>query len=275
MTAILRVFPERTSHTPRDDYVRIGQPDLLPLPDPIDEVHVSCCFSWEKEKAELIAEAWRSVLPRTIVVVGGPALDDPGARFVPGRYVRHGVSISSRGCPNKCPWCLVPEREGKLRLLPICPGWIVQDNAAAAWPRAHFAALIKMLQGQRRAAKFTGGLEARRLTDWHLERLRSIRIRELWFAADTDAALKPLARVAPKLAHLDRRRKRCYVLAGFEGEPPAQAEARLERAYELGFLPFVQLYRGPEGDGPDGPEWRRLRWEWSRAIRILATHRTN
>lgn len=279
---ILRVFPSRTSYTPTDDYVRIGQPDLLPLPDHIDEVHVSCCFSWEKDEAEVMAEAWRAVLPRTIVVVGGPAFDDPGARFVPGRYVKPGVSISSHGCPNKCAWCLVPEREGKLRLLPICPGWIVQDNAAAAWPRDHFRKLVEMLKGQRRAARFSGGLEARRLTDWHIDKLTSLRIKELWFAADTDADLKPLAKVAAKLADLRRDQKRCYVLAGFNGEAVDKAEARLDRVFDLGYMPFVQLYRSvdstvgrfdtKEWSELRTKEWRELRRNWSRPIMVLARH---
>lgn len=273
--SILRVFPTRTTYTPTDDYVRVGQPDLLPLPTPINEVHVSCCFTWNQKKAWTIAEAWHARLPGVTIMLGGPGAEScSGGPFYPGRYVKQGVSISSRGCPNKCPWCLVPEREGKLNLWPICPGYIIQDNNCLAWPRHHFRELVAMLKGQKRAAKFSGGLEARRLKAWHVQLLRGLRIKELWFAADTDRALKPLAKAAAWLKDLRRDQKRCYVLAGYACEPIGKAEARLHRVFELGYMPFIQLYRAPKASGDlgrlDTKEWRDLRRNWSRPITILA-----
>ncbi len=47
---IIRVFPRRTSMTPLDADVRINsEPGLF---DDADEVHVSCLFSWDKDRAE-------------------------------------------------------------------------------------------------------------------------------------------------------------------------------------------------------------------------------
>ena len=276
---ILRVFPRRTTYTPDDEYVRIGEPDLLPVPE-VDEVHVSCLFTWDVDESLRLAEAWHARLPHLpIPDLGGPVFwgDDIGA-FTPGLYVKRGVSLSSRGCPNRCPWCLVPEREGKLRLLDICPGYIVNDNNIAAFPAAHFRKLVSMMRAQKRGIEFKGGLEARRLVGrgaWRLDLLRSVKVREMWFAADSDAGLKPLAAIAPKLEGLRRDQKRCYVLAGFDGESVSRAESRLERVFELGFMPFVQLHRGPESPRPgEGvtAEWRTLRRNWSRPVLVLARH---
>ncbi len=275
---ILRVFPRRTSFTPDDDYVRIGEPDLLPLPSDITECHVSCTFTWDIPLATELARVWASHLPVSCpVYTGGPAIQHSQGDFLPGRYVKLGVSISSRGCPNNCPWCFVPRREGRLRLLPICPGNRVQDNAVMAFPRRHFQDLCRMLKEQH-GIVFAGGLEARRMRRWHVEALRTIdprHIREFWFAADSESALKPLAKALALMGPgWNRRKLRCYVLVGFGGESIAQAEARLEKVWELGCLPFVQVYRPLDAEHHEvAPEWRALRREWSRPAAMFANHK--
>lgn len=124
MKKVIRVFPKRTSHTPIDDMAFIGAP---PLDRPeADEVHISCAFTWDQPKAEDLKMAWSQYYP--VVKVGGPAYDDPCDGFTPGQYLKPGITITSRGCNNHCPWCLVPEREGKIRELAICPGNKIQDN---------------------------------------------------------------------------------------------------------------------------------------------------
>jgi len=102
---ILRVFPRRTSATPDDEYVRIGPPDMLGLPPDVEEVHISVTFTWDVPEALLLYKAWREVHPK--VLLGGPAfgdnrIDDERAAgdFVPGRYLKRGYVITSRGCPN-------------------------------------------------------------------------------------------------------------------------------------------------------------------------------
>ncbi len=278
---ILRVFPRRTSFTPTDEYVRIGEPDMLPLPSDITECHVSGVFTWDAIRAKELAAVWRRELFNTgnvcPVYAGGPGFGCGGGGFFAGRYVKIGVSISSRGCPNNCPWCFVPEREGKLAVLPICPGNIIQDNNVLAFPRAHFKKLCEMLRTQHRIT-FNGGLEARRLRAWHVEALRTIeppRIREFWFAADDESALKPLAKALELMGgDWNRQKLRCYVLVGFGGESVAQAEARLEAVWELGCLPFVQVYRPPDAAQCEIPqEWRALRRKWSRPAAMYATHK--
>lgn len=99
---ILRVFPNRTSYTPTDDMVAIGYPGLLRP----DEVHISVSFTWDKPKAENMLMAWKQFYPD--VSIGGPAYGSQGA-FVPGRYVKHGVTFTSRGCNRSCPWLLLQD----------------------------------------------------------------------------------------------------------------------------------------------------------------------
>ena len=72
MKKILRVFIKKTSHTPIDDYVRIGMPDMF-MPKDISEVHISTVFTWDKQKATILKKNYQAVLPNVPVKVGGPA----------------------------------------------------------------------------------------------------------------------------------------------------------------------------------------------------------
>lgn len=280
MKRILRVFPERTSLTPVDDLAVVGPPGPVPPPK-FDEIHVSCTFTWQLSLAQRIAEAWARRYPQVHIKKGGPAYDDPGREFTPGLYVRFGISISSRGCPNKCPWCFVPKREGKLRLLPICTGNDLQDNNITAWPKQHWQMLVAMLRSQTRI-RFTGGLEAARFKDWHRDGFQALepsQIKEIWFAADTNSALRPLARVADKMKPMfaqykdrGRRKLRCYVMIGYN-ESLRSAEARLERVWALGFLPFAQLYQNGDQRTIYSDDWRKLERKWARPAAMFACHR--
>lgn len=82
---ILRVFPRRTSCTPDDPMVAIGDPGLF-LPE-ADEVHVSVTFTWDRAEGERLREAWAAHY--AVVRLGGPGVDGESPEsFRPGRYLR-------------------------------------------------------------------------------------------------------------------------------------------------------------------------------------------
>ena len=99
---ILRIFPRKTSFTPKDDLVVMGRPELWK--PKVDEVHISCVFTWDRDYSEQLKKEWSQYYP--VVKIGGPAygFDDDG--FVSGRYIREGITFTSRGCDFKCPWCV-------------------------------------------------------------------------------------------------------------------------------------------------------------------------
>jgi hypothetical protein len=97
---------------------------------------------------------------------------------------------------------------------------------------------------------------------WDVEEMRSLRIADLWLACDTKGATKPLE-TAIELLHkggFNQNKIRCYVLIG---DDMAENEARLRRAYELGALPFAQLFQ-PEEEIHYAKEWKRFARMWSR-----------
>lgn len=253
--------------TPNDPYAFVGDPPLW-RPE-ADEAHISVTFTWDIEEGRRLWEAWAQYYP---VQLGGPAFGNNGTNdyFTPGLYVKQGVTFTSRGCNNNCPWCLVPQTEGKLRTIPIAPGHIVQDNNLLQCSAYHRRAVFRMLGSQRKASVFAGGLDARLITDEVADELRGLRIRQVFLAADTDAALKPLAKAIQKLAFLGRQKTRCFVLIAYDGETLEQAETRLRQVWKLGAMPFAQLYRPLDQHIEYSHDWKLLARTWSRPAAMKA-----
>ena len=276
MADVIRVFPDRNKWTPDDEWAFVGEPPFFRPGTAETPVMVSVTFTWWRRRAEEIANSWRMYYSN--VRVGGPAYDDPGGEFVPGMFIKSGCTITTRGCPKKCGWCSVPKREGALRLLPIRPGYIVQDNNllasslsspmyTEAQARAHFDAVFEMLRGQKRVCSFNGGLDKHFLKDWHVPYFDSIPIGELWWACDEPDDFRWLERVKELFAHVPMRKMRCYTMIGYKGETLAESEKRIERVFELGFMPFSQLYQPPDANVPTkiyGADWKAVNRKWSR-----------
>lgn len=262
---ILRVFPRKTAATPDDDMVRIARaPNFF---DEADEVHISVTWTYDLPIAEKLAHQWKHVAP---VSMGGPAYDDPGGDFVPGMYVKKGYVMTSRGCPNHCWFCSVPKREGTIRELPLTEGHNLLDSNILACSDEHVKAVFRMLaEGKkkyRKPVEFTGGLEAARLKQWHVEALRELRPKQLFFAYDTPDDLEPLVQ-AGKMLHAagftgTSHCLRAYVLCGFKGDTFSAAKKRLEQTVAAGFFPMAMLYRDKTGNRDD--EWARWQRKFAR-----------
>jgi hypothetical protein len=260
---MIRVFPRRTKWTPVDELAFVGEPPLPGLRPPDMPVRVSVTFTWDYAEGQRLLDSWRQYY--TDVQIGGPALCDMGGEFVPGRFLKEGVTITSRGCPFNCQWCLVPKREGDIRELPIRAGHIVQDNNLLACSEKHIRAVFDMLGKQQQSITFAGGLDSKLLKPWHIELLRSIRLHEMWFASDTEKAMRRLGRIANMLSVFPQNKKRCYVLIGYEGESIETAARRLEAVYAMGFLPFAQLYQPADKPAPVRSQaWHDLKRKWMR-----------
>ena len=258
---MIRVFPRKTKWTPGDDLSIIGDPGLFR--PPIQPVKISCTFTWDIPECERLFRAWSTYYPD--VELGGPAFGDLGETFEPGVFVKHGITFTSRGCAKECDWCLVPKREGWIRELPIKEGHDIADNNLLACSRNHIENVFKMLKGQPKPVKFSGGLDVDMLQDWHVYLLKSIRLKFAWFACDYPGALKNIERAAYLLSDFSTEKKRCYVLIGFKDEPIKHAEKRLEAVYNFGYLPMAMLYRSNDMEKKEWSEdWLKLRRYWSR-----------
>ncbi len=251
---IIRVFPRRTNATPTDENARVGYPGLF---DECDEVHISVTFSWDIPLAEKLYKAWSAIAPTKI---GGPALGDRGEEFESGMYLKKGYTITSRGCPNHCWFCDVWKREGKIRELQIKEGNNILDSNLLACSQKHQEEVFKMLLTQKNV-RFTGGLEAKRFTQWHVFWLLTIKPKAVFFAFDTFDDWEPLVDAVTllknnkiKLNHIYR----CYVLIGYGSDTLTKAESRLKAVLSLGLMPQAMLF-----NRRIDTQWRKLQREWA------------
>jgi len=260
---IARVFPRRTTATPDDELAFTTPPPKI-LSD-IDEVHVSVTFTYDMEKAKQLAEAWQKTgLP---VLLGGAAFNEPGGEFIPGRYLKQGYVITSRGCPNRCHFCSVPKREGyTLRELDIKDGFNILDDNLLACSEKHIKEVFEMLKRQTEKPIFTGGLEARLLKQWHVDLLREVKPKRMYFAYDTPDDYEPLIQAGILLRDggitKASQSARCYVLVGYAGDTMEKAEKRLRDTWKAGFFPFAMLYRNEKGEVRQ--EWKKFQRLWAR-----------
>jgi hypothetical protein len=256
---MIRVFPRRTKWTPDDELAFVGDPPLFRPQG--RTVYISVTFTWDISEASRLYCAWNQFYPD--VFVGGPAWANHPGEFDPGKFLKEGVTITSRGCPWKCPWCFVPKREGEIKELEIKDGWIVQDNNLLACSKEHQEKVFKMLLRQRDRIEFAGGLDGHFLSTWHIDWFKKLRVRQFWFACDHSDSFKRLEKISDLMADFPERKKRCYVMIGYDGESIRDAETRLEKVYSMGFLPFSQLYQGEKWiEYPK--EWKKLNRKWSR-----------
>jgi len=126
----------------------------------------------------------------------------------------------------------------------------------------HIEKVFEMLKGQKGIC-FKGGLEARRITPKIAEGLRGLRIAELWLACDYPGALKPLKTSVEilKKAGFTRSHLHSYVLIG---DDMAENESRLRQVYEIGCMPFAQLYQPRQELLTYKKEWKLFARKWSR-----------
>ena len=268
--SVIRVFPRRTTATPVDPLAFIGEPPFPELLPPADRVEVSCTFTWDMPAARRLVKSWRRFFPD--VRLGGPATDDCPGDFEPGRFLRPGYVITSRGCPNRCSFCLVPDREGPLRTLPIHDGWDVLDNNLLACPQAHIDAVLEMLARQPVKARYTGGLEALRLSADIARQIVEVGFDIAYTAYDRPPQRRHVQRAVAALRYFggwsERQAQRkigVYVLCGYSGDSEVAIEKRLRWIVGLGATPFPMFYRAPEARrDPRIDEMKRSLRKWMR-----------
>jgi len=267
---IIRVFPSRTNATPDDTDVAINR--LPYFFEEADQIHISVAFTWHLPIAEWLETQWRHVAP---VQIGGPAMGMKGEDFIPGKYIKEGYVITSRGCPNRCWFCSVWRREGQeIRELKITEGYNLLDDNILACSEKHIKAVFTMLadgkKKYKKSVELTGGLEASLLRQWHVDALKKLKPKRIFFAYDTPDDLEPL-RIAGKMLFsagwsLKGQTLRAYVLCGYNGDTFEAAEKRMNETIKAGFVPMAMLYRNH--GGKYDINWRRWQRQWVRPALI-------
>lgn len=258
---MIRVFARKTKKSPRDKDAYYGGPPLWQTKEP---VQVSCTFTYDRPRAEMLADQWSAAgYP---VEVGGAAYNHPGGPFTRGQFLKPGCIITSRGCNNDCWFCAVPKREGEIREIPITEGHDICDGNLLQCSEQHIRAVFKMLGDQKQKATFTGGLEAALLKDWHIHLLATIKPKIVFVAYDTPDDYEPLVQAAkmlkPAVFTPKSHNLQCYVLIGYPKDTIPKAEKRLREVLSLGLTPFAMLYKDEQGKTKYG--WSQFQRQWCR-----------
>lgn len=256
---IARVFPTRTEMSPTDDLAFFGDPELF-MPKGITEVHISWVFSWDEQEVQRLADEWSRIAP---VKIGGPASGMRGEEFVPGMYLQHGNVITSRGCYRHCPHCSVPDREGRVRELPIHEGYNILDDNLFSCSRKHIEGVFEMLAGQKNRPMFTGGIDPAAMNKWKTDLLLKSRPKQIYTAYDTPDDYPALLKFKELISGTrldDRHRTGCYCLIGYGEDTFKDAERRLKQIIDLGFQPYAMLYA--DGKGKRQEKWKPFFSSW-------------
>jgi hypothetical protein len=136
-----------------------------------------------------------------------------------------------------------------------------------------------MLEEQKKLHRrifFTGGLEAALIRPWHVQLLKKLRPKEIFFGCDNDEKFQHLREAVKLFKEADyasRNTLRAYVLVGYQHDTLEDAERRLQRVKDIGVCPMAMLYRDMSGliIQPE-KDWRRFQRLWLRPALIYGRH---
>ena len=135
-------------------------------------LYISVPFTWLVEDAEKMAGNWKGK-----VLMGGPGLMNPThcEGFEPILFHNPCATFTTRGCPNHCAFCAVPDLEPDFYEIPdYRPAPVICDNNFTAATRNHQKKVIQK-QKQFYLTDFNQGLEARDFTPELADLLGTIR----------------------------------------------------------------------------------------------------
>ena len=184
----------------------------------------------------------------------------------------YAIGFLTRGCIRKCPWCIVPTKEGRIQPYstwrqikrPDKRDIVFMDNNVLA--HAHGIAQMWDMVGRDIRVDFNQGLDARLIDDDVADLLSRLKwIRFIRMAADTDAMLDVVLRAVGRLASRGVKPWRVFVYVLVTDIPSAERRAIALRA--AGVEPFAQPYRDfAAGTGPTRDQMRFARWVNHKAI---------
>ena len=184
----------------------------------------------------------------------------------------HAIGFLTRGCIRKCPWCIVPKKEGMIRAYstwreikrPYKRDIVFMDNNVLA--SSHGVAQMVDMIGQNVRVDFNQGLDARLIDDDVADILSRLKwINYIRMSADTDAMLDVVLKAVDRLKQRGVKPWRVFVYVLVQDVESAERRAIALR--EIGANPFAQPYRDFTNNIKPTQEQRDLaRWVNHKAI---------
>lgn len=184
--------------------------------------------------------------------------------------VDYAIGFLTRGCIRKCPWCVVPMKEGRIHAAgtweqikrPDSRNIVFLDNNVLA--SEHGLSQIEDMGGRKIWVDFNQGLDARLITPEIAAMLKRLRwIKYIRVACDTDEMIPIVEQAVTYLREAGSKTQIfSYVLV-------KDIDSALKRALalrEMGVNPFAQPYRDFDGHEPNADLKRFARWVNHKAI---------
>ncbi len=183
--------------------------------------------------------------------------------------VDYAMGFTTRGCLRKCPFCLVPEKEGALQVVAQLGNFldsrkkvVLLDNNLTAVPWFHFEGVLRNLIDWKTKVDFSQGLDIRIVMNDHAELLAKVKLlKQIHFAWDS-LGIEQTVRTGIKILskHMPLSRLMFYVLIGYNTSPEEDLY-RVEVLRGLKVDPFVMPY-----DRSNQYQKRFARWVNHKAV---------
>lgn len=179
----------------------------------------------------------------------------------------------TRGCPRKCPFCIVGQKEGAqaYKVADLSQFWQGQKHIKLLDPNLLAAPEWQDLLGQLSDSgawvDFTQGLDIRLMTDEKADAINRVKYSMLHFAWDDPNDKVTLEKLVEykDVWHGDFRRRRVYVLTNYNSD----FNDDLYRIYtlrDIGYDPYIMIY-----DKLHAPPKTRYLQRWVNNKRIFRT----
>lgn len=246
-------------------------------PNP-DKVYVSCIFSKNRSQALGI----RTLYPDTEIIFGGSGIDlkstlPPYMEKIKPDYdlysAKYDIGFTTRGCIRSCPFCIVPQKEGKIKKWQHISEFRSPDHTVVKLLDNNIYALKDWFFENTNYAienglklDITQGMDIRLLTDEIAEQLKKIKwAGTIHFAFDDPKITEQVKSGIETLKDAGinpRNNVSFYVLVGFNTTPEEDIE-RCRLLRNLGTNAFVMQYRKTPASRRLA-RWANRRWlYWS------------
>lgn len=224
-----------------------------------DVVYASKVFSWTPDNPYLPAHTRRGGTGYSYSVVLPEVVEHmcPDYSFL---GINYSLGFTTRGCPNRCLWCIVPQKEGDIQAHAGIEEFlrhkrvVLMDNNILAHP--HGIAQLESLSGLGVRVDINQGLDARLIDTFLARLLASLKwIRFIRLACDSTSQMLEVEKAVRLLRSAGIQAELyCYVLV----QDVENALERVEFLRALGVSPFAQPYRAPCSRNPAPEEQRRF-----------------
>lgn len=239
-------------HKARGDEVFLNFPLVQP-----DITYASCIFTWNAKHREGLSPS---------AIIGGSGIDltaqlPPEVEHIKPDYtlypnITFSLGFTSRGCIRKCPWCLVPEKEGYIKHWSrIYEFWeprhkrimLLDNNLLAA---SNWRLTMDDLIAESAEVDFNQGLDIRLVNKENVGYLKRVRTKQLRFAFDHISYEASVRKGIELLLRngIPPRKISFYVLIGFNGDETAIDRMEILKSYNVDVYPMI--YKGEDGKEP-------------------------